>query len=77
MPQKRKATAAKTAPAKKVPAKKAKVEDEEEAGPSDIMKTMGALKKSDSGKKTHKVDTYCSLSDFFACVSTNLIPLSI
>ena len=68
MPRKRKA-----AGAKKSPTKKAKVkEDEDEAGPSNIKKTVEALKKSDTGKKTHNVDTHCSLRHFSACVSTNL-----
>ena len=59
MPPKRKAAAAK----KKAPAKKAKVEEEEEeAGPSDIKKTIEALKKGDKGKTTHKVDSSCRLS---------------
>ena len=58
MPPKRKAAAA-----KKVAAKKQKVEkEEEEAGPSDIKKTIEALKKGDKGKKSHKVDAHCYLN---------------
>ena len=57
MPPKRKGAAAKKAPA----GKKAKVV-EEEAGPSDIQKTIEALKKSSKGKKTYKVDSLCRLA---------------
>ena len=55
MPPKRKAAAAKKAPAKKQRIEK----EEEEAGPSDIKKTIEALKKGDKGKKSHKVDAHC------------------
>ena len=65
MPPKRKAAAA-----KKAPAKKAKVaEDDEEAGPSDMKKMVEALKKGDTGKKTHKVDASCYIGRYGGSVS--------
>ena len=65
MPPKRKAAAA-----KKAPAKKAKVEeDDEEAGPSDMKKMVEALKKSNTGKKTHKLDAHCYIGQYGGTVS--------
>ena len=70
MPPKRKAAAP-----KKAPAKKAKVEeDEEEAGPSDMKKMVEALKKGNTGKKTHKVDASCYIGRCGGIVSILLWP---
>ena len=67
MPPKRKAVATKKAPAKKV--KVAEDDTGKEAGPSDIKKTVEALKKGDTGKKTHKVDAQCMLGSMGGTVS--------